>query len=80
VVAAAGLTDVDAVTLSMAERARSTGGVEQAVTAIGIAVLVNTMVKTAVVVWLGGRELRLRVVPTAVLVIGGATVSLLLAR
>ena len=80
VVAAAGLTDVDAVTLSMAERARSMGDVGQAVTAIGIAALVNTLVKTAVVVWVGGRELRLRVVPTAALVIAGATVSLLLAR
>jgi uncharacterized membrane protein (DUF4010 family) len=80
VAAAAGLTDVDAVTLSMAERARTTGTTTVAVTAIGVAVLVNTLVKTAAVVWLGGPALRLRVVPTAALVVAGATVSLLLTR
>jgi uncharacterized membrane protein (DUF4010 family) len=80
VAAAAGLTDVDAVTLSMAERARSTGLTGQAVTAIGVAVLANTLVKTAMVVWLGGEALRRRVLPTAALVTAGAIVSILLVR
>lgn len=49
VAALAGLTDVDAITLSMAERANGTAAeVPVAVTAIAIASLANTLVKAAV--------------------------------
>lgn len=69
----AGLTDVDAITLSMAEQARS-GDVRQAVLAIVIASVANTIVKAALVVAVGHPGLRRRIVPAtlAVLAIGGA--------
>ncbi len=53
VAAIAGLSDVDAITLSMAESARS-GAAEMAVIAIVIASLVNTVVKCGIAVVLGG--------------------------
>ena len=56
VAALAGLTDVDAITLSMAEFAK-TGDVRVAVIAIVIAALVNTAVKCGIALVLGGRDL-----------------------
>ena len=56
VAALAGLTDVDAITLSMAELAKS-GDAYVAVVAIVIAALVNTAVKCAIAFVLGGRAL-----------------------
>jgi uncharacterized membrane protein (DUF4010 family) len=53
----AGLTDVDAITLSMAEYARS-GDAHVAVNAIVLATLANTMVKCGIVAMLGGALLR----------------------
>ena len=53
----AGLTDVDAITLSMAEYARS-GDAHVAVNAIVLATLTNTMVKCGMAVALGGAVLR----------------------
>ena len=57
VAALAGLTDVDAITLSMAEYAK-TGDAKVAVTSIVIASLSNTLVKSGLVLALGGRTLR----------------------
>jgi uncharacterized membrane protein (DUF4010 family) len=57
VAALAGTTDVDAITLSMSEYAR-TGDIAVAVTAIVIAALTNTVVKALMVVGLGAPGLR----------------------
>jgi uncharacterized membrane protein (DUF4010 family) len=57
VAALAGTTDVDAITLSMAQYAR-TGDVQVAAHAITIAVLANTLVKTGMVLVLGSTQLR----------------------
>ncbi len=59
--ALAGATDVDAITLSMAEYARSGGDARVAARSIGIAVLSNTAVKFAIVSWLGSAKLALQV-------------------
>ncbi len=57
VAALAGLTDVDAITLSMAKYAK-TNDPATAVTAIVLAALTNTLVKCAIVMTLGGPALR----------------------
>jgi uncharacterized membrane protein (DUF4010 family) len=57
VAALAGLTDVDAITLSMAEYAK-TGDSGVAVNAIVIAALMNTLVKCGMAATLGGAALR----------------------
>jgi uncharacterized membrane protein (DUF4010 family) len=57
VAALAGTTDVDAITLSLAQYARS-GNPQVAAHAITIAVLCNTVVKTGMVLALGTAELR----------------------
>jgi len=57
VAALAGTTDVDAITLSMAQYAR-TGSPQVAANAITIAALSNTVVKAGMVMALGTRELR----------------------
>jgi uncharacterized membrane protein (DUF4010 family) len=57
VAALAGLTDVDAITLSMAEYARG-GDTRVAVNSIVIAALTNTLVKCGMAAWLGGAALR----------------------
>ncbi|MBN2337599.1 MAG: MgtC/SapB family protein [Acidobacteria bacterium] len=67
----AGLTDVDAITLSMADFARTGGGRETAVAAITLAALANTFVKCAFVLLFSGRGLKRRVLP-ATLVIAAA--------
>jgi uncharacterized membrane protein (DUF4010 family) len=76
IAALAGLTDVDAITLSMARAADHASG-RTAVTAITIAVLANTLVKTGLVWWLGSRALAARVLPTALVIAAGAALSLL---
>jgi len=70
VAALAGTTDVDAITLSMAQYAR-TGSAQVAANAITIAALSNTVVKAGMVMALGTRELR-----TSILV---ATIGILAA-
>jgi len=57
VAALAGTTDVDAITLSLAQYARS-GNMQVASHAITIAVLTNTLVKTGMVLALGSAQLR----------------------
>lgn len=59
--ALAGLTDVDAISLSVADYAGRTQAVDLAATAIGIAILSNSVVKTAMVWVAGTRTLALRV-------------------
>jgi len=56
--AIAGLTDVDAITLSLAETARSGGDPVVAVRGITIAALTNTVVKCALFAGLGGKSVR----------------------
>jgi uncharacterized membrane protein (DUF4010 family) len=74
VAALAGLTDVDAITLSMAEQAK-TGAPEVAVRAISIAALANTLTKCGMVLALGHPRLRLRVaLVTGLLVVAAVVV------
>ena len=72
------MTDVDAITLSMAEYARS-GDAHVAVNAIVVAALTNTVVKCAIVAMLGGAVLRraLLVATGSILAVGLGTLGLL---
>ncbi len=69
VAALAGLTDVDAITLSMARLARDGGGAEVAGLAVVIAALTNTAVKGGMVMLLGSRDLARRVTPALVVIL-----------
>jgi len=60
VAAVAGLTDVDAITLSMAEYARQGNALTLAAAAITIAALSNTLVKCGLILTLGSPALRAR--------------------
>ncbi|MBN1568906.1 MAG: MgtC/SapB family protein [Acidobacteria bacterium] len=62
----AGLTDVDAITLSLAGFARSGGDQSTAVQAITMAALANTFVKCGFVVALSSRDLKRRVLPATI--------------
>ncbi|HEU4928327.1 MAG TPA: MgtC/SapB family protein [Candidatus Krumholzibacteria bacterium] len=75
VAALAGLTDVDAITLSMARESDHTRA-PVAVTAITIAVLANTLVKTGFAWALGSGKLRARILPTAAVIAAGAVISI----
>ena len=77
---AAGFSDVDAITLSMAELSREGGSVDQgvAVVAITLAAVSNTLVKTGIVLLTGGKKLRRAVVPGVVLIVAAALGSALL--
>jgi len=79
VAALAGLTDVDAITLSMAQMARDAGMLHAAAVAIVIAVVANTIVKCGIVVALGSRPLKTRVAALTVflLAVAAAAVRLL---
>jgi uncharacterized membrane protein (DUF4010 family) len=59
--AVAGLTDVDAISLSLADYASRGESVQLAATAIGIAILSNSLVKTAMVWVAGAQHLALRI-------------------
>ena len=77
--ALAGLTDVDAITLSMANLARqdpaSSGAAARTVV---IAVISNTMVKCGMVIWLGAAPMRRTMIPiAAALALAGAGAALL---
>jgi uncharacterized membrane protein (DUF4010 family) len=74
----AGTTDVDAITLSMAQYARSGNGT-LAAQAITIAALANTIVKTGMVLGLGSAALRRPVALTATAVIASGAGAMLLA-
>jgi uncharacterized membrane protein (DUF4010 family) len=75
VAALAGTTDVDAITLSMAQYARS-GSTQIAVQAITIAALTNTVVKTVMVGMLGSRALRAPIFASAALVVASGAAAL----
>jgi uncharacterized membrane protein (DUF4010 family) len=76
----AGTTDVDAITLSLAQLAGN-GDITSRVAAraIVLAAIVNTAVKGALVVATGARELRRKILPgLLLLLLGGASTALLL--
>jgi uncharacterized membrane protein (DUF4010 family) len=72
VAALAGMTDVDAITLSMATFARNGGAAPTAVTAIMLAAISNTLVKTGLAFFLGSAAFRLRVGGAALVVVAAA--------
>ncbi len=76
----AGLADVDAITLSMAELARDGGAASVAVASIVTAAVANTMAKCVLVVALGSRELRMRIIVVTALVLASGLIALLLDR
>jgi uncharacterized membrane protein (DUF4010 family) len=78
VAALAGLTDVDAITLSLADFARLGGDARTAAGAIVIAALSNTVVKCAMVVALGSPALRRPLLPAtaAILATGVAALAI----
>lgn len=70
--AVAGLTDVDAITLSMSDFARQGGEAAVAATAIAVAAVSNTVVKCGFVAGLGSASLRRRIIPaTAGILVAG---------
>jgi uncharacterized membrane protein (DUF4010 family) len=69
VAAIAGLTEIDAITLSMADYARLGGDAHTAVAAIIVASLSNTVVKCGLGVALGSPALRLRLLPATVIIL-----------
>ena len=71
----AGLTDVDAITLSMARMARGGGGEELAARAVTIAAVSNTLIKGGMVVALGSRDLSRRVAPAALVILVAGLVA-----
>ena len=75
--ALAGTTDVDAITVSTAKLAH--GGLEArvAVTAIAIAIAVNTLVKTGLAAGVGGAQLGRRTAIVGLLVIGTGAAAIL---
>jgi uncharacterized membrane protein (DUF4010 family) len=76
VAALAGLTDVDAITLSMAEYAKGGGVADKAVIAIVIAALSNTAVKAGLVVGLGSGTLRRHMVVATIVIVISVVISL----
>jgi uncharacterized membrane protein (DUF4010 family) len=79
VAAIAGLTDVDAITLSLAQNTRNGFSYQTAAIAIAVAAASNTLVKCGMVLVLGHARLRLRLVmATAVLLSCGAIAAVLL--
>lgn len=78
VAALAGMTDVDAITLSMATVARDGGDVARAVTSIVLASISNTLVKAGLAGFLGSAAFRWRIGGAALLVLVAACVAWLM--
>jgi uncharacterized membrane protein (DUF4010 family) len=76
VAALAGLTDVDAITLSMADFSRQGGAPATAVGAITVASVSNTVVKCALVAALGSSPLRRRMVAATLAILAAGLGSL----
>jgi uncharacterized membrane protein (DUF4010 family) len=77
--ALAGLTDVDAISLSMANLAGTDpASAAPAARTILIAVITNTLVKAGMAVSMGSPELRKRILPIALLLLGAGIVAVLL--
>jgi uncharacterized membrane protein (DUF4010 family) len=77
VAALAGTTDVDAITLSMAQFAGSGGPPGVAVNAIALAALTNTVVKAVMAATLGSRALRRPILVSAPVIVAAGAVALL---
>jgi uncharacterized membrane protein (DUF4010 family) len=75
-----GLTDVDALTLSMAREVARNAAVDTAASAIAIGILANTVLKTGIALVLGSRRFRLIAGGALALVIVAAGFSIALAR
>jgi uncharacterized membrane protein (DUF4010 family) len=71
----AGLTDVDAITLSLAGQAKSTIAPSLAVTAIILAIISNTLVKCGFVVALGSPPLKRRILMATAVIVAGGVIS-----
>ncbi len=78
VAALAGLTDVDAITLSMTRYAGESGDARTAALAIAIAALSNTLVKGGYVVALGAPALRRQIVVATVAIAAAVVIGMLL--
>jgi uncharacterized membrane protein (DUF4010 family) len=75
----AGLTDVDAITLAMADLARNDAqSLSIAARAITIAVLANTLVKSAMAASLGSAELRRFTLPVSAMLVGAGVLAVVL--
>jgi len=70
----AGFTDVDAITLSMAELSQAGGSVDQdvAVRAITLAAVSNTLVKAGIVMVSADKSLRKAITPGVILIVVAA--------
>jgi uncharacterized membrane protein (DUF4010 family) len=77
VAAFAGLTDVDAITLSMAEYAAGGGESKVAVTSITIAAISNTLVKCGFVLVLGQGKIKLLIAIATVIILAGGLAALI---
>ncbi|RMD74399.1 MAG: DUF4010 domain-containing protein, partial [Chloroflexi bacterium] len=73
-----GLVDVDAITLSLSELAVTPGGLSSqlAASAIGVAVLTNTLVKGGIALAGGSSQLRRSITPALLLITGSILVTL----
>ncbi|MCE9638299.1 MAG: MgtC/SapB family protein [Planctomycetes bacterium] len=78
VAALAGTTDVDAISLSMADDARRGGAIGVAATAILIAIVANTLVKAGIAFTVGSPGLRKRVLAGTVASIVAGAIALVL--
>ncbi|MDZ7805018.1 MgtC/SapB family protein [Thiohalophilus sp.] len=72
-----GVADVDAITLSLASMAKSDLADATAVHGIVIAAIVNTLFKTALALFIAGRQMFWRLLPVAVVACSAGGVSLL---
>jgi uncharacterized membrane protein (DUF4010 family) len=72
----AGLTDVDAITLSMAQFAQGGGALTTAAIAITIATVSNTLVKCGMIVGLGDKAMKLRILIATLLILAAGAASL----
>ena len=73
-----GLTDVDALTVSMARGVATTVSLEAAARAIAVGVLANTVVKLGVAVLFGSARYGAVIGGTLILMIAGAAATLVL--
>jgi len=78
--AALGLTDVDALTMSMARDVGRTGAVDTAAAAIAIGILANVSLKTGIALVFGSSRFRMIVGTTLGFVVLSAVISFALAR
>ncbi|MCU0231857.1 MAG: DUF4010 domain-containing protein, partial [Acidobacteria bacterium] len=80
VAALAGLTDVDAITLSMTKYAGESGDTRTAALAIAVGALSNTLVKGGYVVALGAPPLRRQIMVATAVIAVAVVIGMLLVR